>query len=189
MDVQRARDEFLAGDRPDEVVLYLADETTEGSGLADHGLETDAGVLLVLPGDQGRQAFSAGTGVDAMTFAGQAMGTEGDVAATVVTAQTTTGTGTRPTTPCDFFSRSPRQKTRRWADDTRRARSSTPTPSVPVGPPTPTGGRSESRRTRSQSAVSGSAVSFLPATSAATCSNAARITCRVARPSLVQWAA
>jgi hypothetical protein len=83
MDVQRARDEFLAGDRPDEVVLYLADETTEGSGLADHGLETDAGVLLVLPGDQGRQAFSAGTGVDAMTFAGQAMGTEGDVAATL----------------------------------------------------------------------------------------------------------
>ncbi len=83
MDVQRARDEFLAGDRPDEVVLYLADETTEGSGLADHGLETDAGILLVLPGDQGRQAFSAGTGVDAMTFAGQAMGTEGDVAATL----------------------------------------------------------------------------------------------------------
>ena len=83
MDVQRARDEFLAGDRPDEVVLYLADETTEGSGLADHGLETDAGVLLVLPGGQGRQAFSAVTGVDAMTFAGQAMGTEGDVAATL----------------------------------------------------------------------------------------------------------
>ena len=83
MDVQRARDEFLAGDRPDEVVLYLADETTDGSGLADHGLETEAGVLLVLPGDQGRQAFSAGTGVDAMTFAGQAMGTEGEVAATL----------------------------------------------------------------------------------------------------------
>jgi hypothetical protein len=83
MDVQRARDEFLAGDRPDEVVMYLADETTDGSGLADHGLTTDEGVLLVLPGERGREAFSAGTGVDAMTFAGQAMGTEGEVATTL----------------------------------------------------------------------------------------------------------
>jgi hypothetical protein len=83
MDVERARDEFLAGERPDEVVLYFADETTDGSGLADHGLQTPTGVLLVLPGEHGREAFSAGTGVDAMTFAGQAMGAEGEVAMTL----------------------------------------------------------------------------------------------------------
>ena len=80
MDVERARDEFLAGERPDEVALYLADESTDAATLADHGLKTEEGVLLVLPGEQGREAFAAGTGVDAMEFAGQAMGTEGAIA-------------------------------------------------------------------------------------------------------------
>ncbi|MFB6169297.1 MAG: DUF5807 family protein [Haloferacaceae archaeon] len=83
MDVDHARDQFLAGERPDEVVLYLADEATDAAALVDHGLETDDGVLLVLPGEQGREAFAAGTGTDAMTFAGQAMGAEGTVATTL----------------------------------------------------------------------------------------------------------
>jgi hypothetical protein len=83
MDVERARDEFLDGERPDEVVLYLADESTDAETLAAHGLRTDDGVLLVLPGEQGREAFAAGTGTDAMTFAGQAMGAEGAVATTL----------------------------------------------------------------------------------------------------------
>jgi hypothetical protein len=81
-DDTRARDEFLAGDRPDEVALYVSDEDADPA-LAARGLETADGVLLVLPGERGRRAFQAGTGFDAMTFAGQAMQREGRVAPTL----------------------------------------------------------------------------------------------------------
>jgi hypothetical protein len=81
-DDARAREEFLAGERPDEVALYVADEHADPS-LRSRGLETGGGVLLVLPGERGRSAFEAGTGVQAMTFAGQAMGRDGRVADTL----------------------------------------------------------------------------------------------------------
>jgi len=81
-DDARAREEFLAGDRPDEVALYVADDHADPA-LESRGLKTGDGVLLVLPGERGRSAFEAGTGVQAMTFAGQAMGREGRVAETL----------------------------------------------------------------------------------------------------------
>jgi len=71
---------FLAGDRLDDVVLYLSDVfLEEDSRLRDVGTETDDGVQLVLDGETGRDAFAAGTGMDAMSFAGDAMGTSGTI--------------------------------------------------------------------------------------------------------------
>ena len=71
---------FLAGDRLDDVVLYLSDVfLDDDSRLRDVGTETDDGVRLVLDGETGRDAFAAGTGMDAMSFAGDAMGTSGTI--------------------------------------------------------------------------------------------------------------
>jgi hypothetical protein len=73
-------DAFLAGDRLDHVALYLTDDYLDDEGtLADYGTAVDGGVVLVVPGEKGRSLFSAGTGMDAMEFAKQAMGTEGAV--------------------------------------------------------------------------------------------------------------
>jgi hypothetical protein len=74
-------DEFLAGDRPDDVALFLTHDYLDSEGkLATYGEDVDEGVVLVVPGDEGRQMFSAGTGMDAMQFAKGAMGTEGTIA-------------------------------------------------------------------------------------------------------------
>jgi hypothetical protein len=71
---------FLAGDLLDHVALYLSDESLDEAGrIADHGERVDGGVVLVVPGDEGRRLFSAGTGMDAMEFAGRATRTEGRV--------------------------------------------------------------------------------------------------------------
>lgn len=75
------RDAFLAGDRPDDVLLYLADDVLGNpDALADVGAPVDTGVVLVVPGDQGRQALQGAVGVDPMGFAQDAVGTEGEVA-------------------------------------------------------------------------------------------------------------
>ena len=73
------REQFLAGERPEDVALFLADSFIEGEGdgLADHGEAVENGVVLVVEGDQGRSVFKTATGMDAMGFAKQAMGTEG----------------------------------------------------------------------------------------------------------------
>lgn len=73
-------DAFLAGDRLDHVALFLTDDYLDDQGaLAAHGTEVEGGVVLVVPGEKGRQLFSAGTGMDAMAFAKEAMGTDGDI--------------------------------------------------------------------------------------------------------------
>jgi hypothetical protein len=73
-------EEFLAGERPDDVALYLSGSFLEAdSRLREVGEETADGVVLVVDGEAGRNAFAAGTGMDAMEFAQTAMGTEGDV--------------------------------------------------------------------------------------------------------------
>ena len=72
--------EFLDGDRLEDVALYLADDQLDEAGkLADAGEERENGVVLVVPGEQGRRMFSAGTGMDAMEFAKEAMGEEGEI--------------------------------------------------------------------------------------------------------------
>ncbi len=74
------REEFLAGDRPEDVAIYLADSVVDDPGaLADYGQRTEDGVLLIVPGENGRNAFSNATGKDAMTFAKEAMDAEGEI--------------------------------------------------------------------------------------------------------------
>ncbi len=71
---------FLAGDRPDDVALFLSEGTVEGvEKLAAHGERVDGGVLVVVSGQNGRNAFTAATGLDAFTFAREAMEREGAV--------------------------------------------------------------------------------------------------------------
>ncbi|GAB3023101.1 DUF5807 family protein [Natronobiforma cellulositropha] len=72
-----AREEFLAGDRLDDVALYLADSYVSDDRLERFGEDVADGVLIVVDGERGRNAFRAATGTDAMTFAGEAMGVEG----------------------------------------------------------------------------------------------------------------
>jgi hypothetical protein len=79
-DASRAREAFLAGERPDEILLYLREDGVgDPDALADLGERTDDGVVLVMPGPQGREAFESATGLDPMDFAGVAMGTEGRI--------------------------------------------------------------------------------------------------------------
>ena len=73
--------EFLAGKRPDDVVIFLADEHVDDpERLESHGRRVEGGLILVVPGDRGRQAFAAGTGLDPMNFARTAMDTDGEIA-------------------------------------------------------------------------------------------------------------
>ena len=72
--------EFLDGERLEDVVLYLAeDQLDEADKLAAAGEQRENGVVLVVDGEQGRRMFSAGTGMDAMEFAKEAMGEEGEI--------------------------------------------------------------------------------------------------------------
>jgi len=71
---------FLAGDRLDDVAIFLADDYLDAEGrLAEIGDEVNGGVVLVVPGEKGRRAFSSGTGMDAMEFAQTAMQTDGEI--------------------------------------------------------------------------------------------------------------
>ncbi|WP_418285591.1 DUF5807 family protein [Halorubrum sp. DTA46] len=74
-------DEFLAGERLDDVVFYVSDAyLDDDSRLRNVGSETGGGVRLILDGETGRSAFEAGTGMGAMEFAKTAMGAEGAIA-------------------------------------------------------------------------------------------------------------
>ncbi|TKX50628.1 hypothetical protein EXE49_06015 [Halorubrum sp. ASP121] len=74
-------DEFLAGERLDDVVFYLSDEyLDDDSRLRAVGTETAGGVRLILDGETGRSAFQAGTGMGAMEFAKTAMDADGEIA-------------------------------------------------------------------------------------------------------------
>jgi hypothetical protein len=66
-----ARDEFLAGERPDDVALFLADSFLDGD-LDDVAAAVEDGWVLVVSGEQGRSVFSRLTGMDAMGFARRA---------------------------------------------------------------------------------------------------------------------
>ncbi|WP_058367635.1 DUF5807 family protein [Haloparvum sedimenti] len=77
-------DAFLSGDRPDDVVLFISDSyLDDDSRLRNVGTETDGGVRVVVDGETGRSAFKAGTGMDAMAFAKEAMANEGEIARTL----------------------------------------------------------------------------------------------------------
>ncbi|MFB6105137.1 MAG: DUF5807 family protein [Halobacteriaceae archaeon] len=77
-----ARDAFLAGDRPDDVAIYLAEDVLSGdvTTLAARGERLEDGVMLVVDGERGRALVDELLGVDAMAFAREAMQTDGDIA-------------------------------------------------------------------------------------------------------------
>jgi hypothetical protein len=71
---------FLDGERPDDILVYLHEDGVGSMDeLLDIGIRVDDGVVLVLPGEEGRTAFQQATGLDAMEFAGMAMNTEGEI--------------------------------------------------------------------------------------------------------------
>jgi hypothetical protein len=75
------RREFLDGERPDHVLVYVAEGAVDDpDALAAHGERVDDGVVLVLEAERGQTVFERATGIGAMDFAGAAMDTEGDVA-------------------------------------------------------------------------------------------------------------
>jgi len=74
------REEFLAGERPDDVLMYFSAAAVSGvDALAERGERVDDGAVLVVEGETGRSAFQNAVSVDPMQFAKRAMGTEGDV--------------------------------------------------------------------------------------------------------------
>lgn len=75
---------FRAGDRPDDVVIYIADTAVDDPDqLAAYGDRVDDGTLLVLEGEHGRRVFQTATGQAAMNFAQEAMQQEGAIAPTL----------------------------------------------------------------------------------------------------------
>ncbi|MCH7660899.1 MAG: hypothetical protein IH933_10085 [Euryarchaeota archaeon] len=74
------REEFLSGERPEDVAIYLAASAVDNIGkLAAYGEEIEDGVVLTIPGESGRSAFSKVAGKDAMAFAKEAMDEEGEI--------------------------------------------------------------------------------------------------------------
>lgn len=71
---------FLAGNRPDDVALYLSESFVDNvEALADSGDRTEHGVVLVVEGERGRSVFKSMTDMDAMDFAGTAMQSPGTI--------------------------------------------------------------------------------------------------------------
>ena len=75
-----AREEFLAGERLEDVLVYLArDAVGDPDALAAHAEAVEDGLVLVMPGDQARGVFQEAAGIDPMAFAREAGATEGHV--------------------------------------------------------------------------------------------------------------
>ena len=73
-------EEFLAGDRTDHILVFLSEDAVGNpDALGSVAEDVDGGVVLVLPGEQGRSTFADVTGIDPMDFAGVAMQTDGHV--------------------------------------------------------------------------------------------------------------
>ena len=74
------REEFLAGDRSEDVFMYFSEDAVSGiDALAGHGERVDDGVVLVVKGDSDRSAFERATDIDPMAFAKRAMANDGTV--------------------------------------------------------------------------------------------------------------
>ena len=78
MNPERRR--FLAGEMPDDVLVFFAESAVSDLGtLASHGESVSRGVVLILDAERGRSAFEGGTGIDPMTLASAAMKSEGEI--------------------------------------------------------------------------------------------------------------
>jgi hypothetical protein len=74
------RSEFLAGERPSDVHIFLHETAVSDiEALSDHGERVDDGLVLVMDGERARGVFQRATGIDPMGFAREAMDADGDV--------------------------------------------------------------------------------------------------------------
>lgn len=74
------REAFLAGERPGDVAIFLADDHLRNAeALEDRGERVEGGYVLVLAGERGRRVFPTVAGEDPMAFARQATAREGTV--------------------------------------------------------------------------------------------------------------
>jgi len=72
--------EFLAGERLEDVLFFLHEDAVSNPGaLAAYADPVGDGLVLVLSGDDGRNAFQSATGIDPMGLAQDAMKTDGVV--------------------------------------------------------------------------------------------------------------
>jgi len=75
------RSEFLAGQRPEDVAFFLHEDAVKNlDALEDYAETVEDGVVLVLPGENGRNAFQTAAGTDPMELAQAAMDTKGTIA-------------------------------------------------------------------------------------------------------------
>ena len=75
-----ALDEFLAGERPGDVAMFLADaHLRNAEALADHAERVDGGYVLVVDGERGRRIFPKLAGGAPMEFAQEATKREGPI--------------------------------------------------------------------------------------------------------------
>jgi hypothetical protein len=74
------RDAYLAGERLDDVCIYLSEAVVSNpEALVDHAEQVDDGLVLVIAGDSGRSAFQKAVGLDPMSFAREAMEADGTI--------------------------------------------------------------------------------------------------------------
>ncbi|WEL20718.1 DUF5807 family protein [Halorhabdus sp. BNX81] len=72
--------EFLAGERPEDIAFFLHEDSVSNlESLEDHATTVENGIVLVLPGEEGRSAFQSVVGMDPMGLAQQAMDTPGEI--------------------------------------------------------------------------------------------------------------
>lgn len=75
-----ARAEFLAGERPGDVAMFLAEDYLRNAeALADRAERVEGGYVLVVDGERGRRLFPKVAGVGPMEFAQEATKREGTV--------------------------------------------------------------------------------------------------------------
>ena len=74
------REEFLAGESPDDVHIYLHEAAVSNLAPLDpYGERVDDGIVLVLDGERARGVFQQATGIDPMALAREAMATDGEI--------------------------------------------------------------------------------------------------------------
>ncbi|WP_181684786.1 DUF5807 family protein [Halorhabdus salina] len=74
------REAFLAGDRPDDVAVFLHEAAVSNpEALESYAEPVEHGVVLVLPGAEGRSAFQSATSIDPMALAQDAMDTPSEI--------------------------------------------------------------------------------------------------------------
>ncbi len=75
-----SRSAFLAGERPDDVLLYLAaSAVSDVEALVEYGERVENGVVLLLDAERGRRVAKRALGTDPMDLASAAMDRNGRI--------------------------------------------------------------------------------------------------------------